>query len=74
MLEQLAIHHCFDALVAAEDVIRHKPDPEPYLQAARLLNVDPQYCCAFEDTDVGITAARSAGMPVVDVRRLIGAA
>ena len=51
-------------LVSADDVTRGKPDPEPWLTAARLLDVPPQECRVFEDANSGIRAARVAGMQV----------
>ncbi|WP_431866430.1 HAD-IA family hydrolase [Microbacterium paraoxydans] len=48
-------------LVAAEDVDRGKPAPDPYLRAARLLGPDPGDCVVFEDSAPGIRAARAAG-------------
>ncbi|SRR5260221_12190167 len=53
------------ALVCSDDVQRGKPDPEPYLRAARLLGVAPERCLVFEDAPAGIESARSAGMDVV---------
>lgn len=62
----------FDAMVCAEDVTRHKPEPDVFLEAARRLNVaDPARCVVFEDTDIGLEAARRAGMTGVDVRNWI---
>lgn len=58
----------FDAMVCAEDVTRHKPEPDVFLEAARRLGVDPARCVVFEDTDIGLEAARRAGMVGVDVR------
>ena len=58
----------FDATVCAEDVTRHKPEPDVFLEAARRLNADPARCVVFEDTDIGLEAARRAGMTGVDVR------
>ncbi|MYS93274.1 MULTISPECIES: HAD family hydrolase [Streptomyces] len=52
-------------LVAADDVTRGKPDPEPYLLAARALGVDPTRCVVFEDAPAGLTAGRAAGMTTV---------
>ncbi|MEU5363703.1 HAD family hydrolase [Streptomyces sp. NPDC005925] len=52
-------------LVAADDVTRGKPDPEPYLLAARLLGVDPADCVVFEDAPAGLRAGRAAGMATV---------
>jgi HAD superfamily hydrolase (TIGR01509 family) len=58
----------FDAIVSADDVTRHKPDPDVFLEAARRLGVEPRFCLVFEDTDPGIEAARRACMESVDVR------
>ena len=53
----------FDAMVCAEDTARHKPEPDVFLEAARRLGVaDPTKCVVFEDTDIGLEAARLAGM------------
>ncbi|MDN3267633.1 HAD family hydrolase [Streptomyces sp. MA15] len=52
-------------LIAADDVTRGKPDPEPYLLAARTLGVDPADCVVFEDAPAGLQAARAAGMRTV---------
>ena len=52
-------------LVAAEDVDRGKPAPDPYLRAARLLGRDPRDCVVFEDSAPGIRAARAAGAGLV---------
>lgn len=71
LLGQLELAHYFDALVTADDVARHKPAPDVFLAAAQRLNVAPERCVAFEDTDIGIEAILSAGMSAVDVRDLI---
>ncbi|MFI5975927.1 HAD family hydrolase [Streptomyces sp. NPDC051452] len=52
-------------LVCADDVTRGKPDPEPYLLAARQLGVDPARCVVFEDAPAGLRAGRAAGMTTV---------
>ncbi|MFJ7770416.1 HAD family hydrolase [Streptomyces sp. NPDC097107] len=52
-------------LVAADDITRGKPDPEPYLLGARALGVDPAACVVFEDAPVGLQAGRAAGMTTV---------
>jgi beta-phosphoglucomutase-like phosphatase (HAD superfamily) len=67
-LDRLAIRDWFDAMVTAEDTERHKPDPDVFLEAARRLNAAPALCVVFEDTDIGLEAARRAGMSGVDVR------
>ncbi|MFE9397706.1 HAD family hydrolase [Streptomyces flavidovirens] len=53
------------AMIAADDITRGKPDPEPYLLAARRLGVDPARCVVFEDAPAGLRAGRAAGMKTV---------
>jgi beta-phosphoglucomutase-like phosphatase (HAD superfamily) len=60
----------FDAVVTSEDTTRHKPEPDVFLEAARRLGVPPPACRVYEDSDLGIEAARRAGMEWVDVRQL----
>ena len=57
----------FDTLVCAEDYRKSKPDPECFLLAASRLGVAPETCLVFEDTDMGIQAARAAGMASVKI-------
>jgi HAD superfamily hydrolase (TIGR01509 family) len=61
----------FDALVCAEDVSVTKPDPEPYLLAAKLLGVDPAQCFALEDSPNGVASAEAAGCQVIAVPSLV---
>ena len=68
ILEHVGIADAFDTLVASEDTSRHKPEPEPFLEAARRLGARPQRCVVWEDSDLGIEAARRAGMEWIDVR------
>lgn len=53
--------------VAAEDITRGKPDPEPYLTGARLLGVDPARCLVVEDAPAGLQAGRAAGAATLAV-------
>ncbi len=57
----------FEALVCAGEYVKSKPDPEAFLSAAAKLGVDPAACLVFEDTDMGIQAAKAAGMASVKV-------
>jgi beta-phosphoglucomutase-like phosphatase (HAD superfamily) len=70
-LEALGIADWFEAVVAAEDTTLHKPEPDVFLEAARRLHAAPATCTVYEDTDIGLEAARRAGMIGVDVRPLI---
>jgi len=58
-------------VVTAEDTARHKPEPDVFLEAARRLGVQPEACTVYEDTDLGLEAARRAGMAFVDIRPLL---
>ncbi len=70
VLDHLGIRNLFAAIVTSEDVIRQKPAPDIFLEAARRIGVPAQFCRAYEDTDLGIQAIRAAGMDAVDVRDL----
>jgi beta-phosphoglucomutase family hydrolase len=67
-LEIVGIRQYFDIIVTANDVKIHKPHPETFLKCAELMNVPPADCEVFEDGDLGIEAAKRAGMIATDVR------
>lgn len=68
VLRAIGIDDLFRVVVTNEDVARHKPAPDVFLEAARRIAVPPAVCLAFEDTDLGLEAIRAAGMEAVDVR------
>jgi beta-phosphoglucomutase-like phosphatase (HAD superfamily) len=68
-LDVIGIRALFDAVVCFEDYARAKPFPDPFLEAARRLKVTPEDCLVFEDSQLGVEAARSAGMQCVFVPR-----
>jgi HAD superfamily hydrolase (TIGR01509 family) len=61
----------FDVTVCAADVTRTKPDPEPYLLAAKLLGTEPESCTVLEDSPNGVAAAEAAGCQVIAVPSLL---
>ncbi|MDG6093634.1 HAD family phosphatase [Acetobacter sp. AN02] len=67
-LQAVGLHDLFPVIVTVEDVQKPKPAPDPYLLAARMLEVAPENCIVFEDSSEGLTAARAAGMRAVNVR------
>jgi sugar-phosphatase len=73
VLDASGIRDAFTVIVAQDDVAHGKPDPEPYLRAAELLALPPSALLVFEDTDVGVAAARAAGAYVVGLTRTLGA-
>lgn len=72
ILRALGIDEWFGAIVGADCIENPKPAPDVYLRAAELIGVDPRRCHAFEDTKLGMEAARRAGMEVVDINTLLG--
>ncbi len=66
-LTALGLLDRFPVIVGSEDYIHGKPNPEPFLTAARLLGVAPADCLVFEDAQLGIDAAEAAGMKWVRV-------
>jgi HAD superfamily hydrolase (TIGR01509 family) len=65
ILNGAGIRKYFRAIVDGSQVARAKPAPDVYLRGAELMGVDPANCIVFEDSPVGIQAARAAGMRVV---------
>ena len=53
-LKELGIDQLFDFIVTADDVDRHKPEPDTFLKCAELMNVEPKYCQVFEDGELGM--------------------
>lgn len=68
-LDFLKIRDWFQAVVCAEDYTKGKPNPDPFLEAAKRLGVPPEECVVFEDSPTGIEAAKAAGMEYVFVPR-----
>lgn len=70
-LVEVALHTLgrenFDVVVCGDEVSATKPDPAPYLTAARLLAVPINRCVAIEDSPTGVTSALTAGAGVLAV-------
>ena len=67
-LDERGIRDYFSSIVSGEDVLKGKPDPEPYLKGAKNLEVEPSKCLVFEDLILGIQSGHNAGMRVCAVR------
>jgi sugar-phosphatase len=61
-------------LISADMVRKGKPDPEPYLRAAKGLGFNPADCLVIEDAASGIASARAAGIEVIGVTTTFSAA
>ena len=67
VLDGANLRRCFRAIVDGTQVARAKPAPDVYLRAAEKLSIAPRNCIVFEDSPVGIEAARAAGARVVGI-------
>jgi beta-phosphoglucomutase len=67
ILEKTGILHYFDAIVDGNDVSNAKPDPEVFLQAAKLLGISNENSIVFEDSVAGIQAANTAKMTSIGI-------
>jgi len=67
ILEKTGILYMFDAIVDGNDVTNAKPDPEVFLQAVKLLQIEPENAFVFEDSVAGIQAANTANMVSIGI-------
>ena len=70
ILDVIGLGDVFDCVVGSEDTELHKPEPDVFLEVARRLKVEPGVCRVYEDADLGVEAARRAGMECFDVRTI----
>jgi beta-phosphoglucomutase-like phosphatase (HAD superfamily) len=68
-LDALRIRDLFKIILTADDEVKPKPAPDIFLEAARRMSVEPGRCQVFEDGDLGLEAARMAGMLPTDIRQ-----
>jgi len=67
-LNEVKLRMEFDLILSGDCCVKGKPDPEPFLLAAKRLDVKPEDCAVIEDAQAGIEAGKAAGMKVVAVR------
>jgi beta-phosphoglucomutase len=67
ILDKLQLTYYFDAVVDGNMVRQTKPDPEVFINAAKLLALPAESCLVIEDADAGVAAARAAGMSVLGI-------
>lgn len=74
-LAEAVIANCppdsFAGLVSGDEVTAGKPDPEPYLRGAALLDLDPADCAALEDSKPGLASAEAAGTMAIGIPHFI---
>ena len=61
----------FDVVVSGDDVEKSKPDPAPYLLAAKQLSVDILKCLVLEDSLTGVQSGLSSGAKVIGIPHLV---
>lgn len=67
LLKMAKVEDLFELLVTRDDSPQHKPDPWPYLHALKHSNTSPYQTIIFEDSEVGLTAAKASGCHVIKV-------
>jgi HAD superfamily hydrolase (TIGR01509 family) len=65
VLNTLGMRHLFEAVIDGIQVQNSKPSPDIFLRAAASINKDPLQCLVIEDSQVGVTAAKKAGMSCI---------
>lgn len=68
-IKQIKVDTYINILVSAEDVTKHKPFPDTFLECARRMNIAPHECLVFEDAVNGFKAAEAGGMEWIDVTK-----
>jgi len=67
-LDLIGLGQTFPVVITAEDVVHGKPAPDMFLLAAERMGVPPSECVVFEDSVLGLEAAKRAKMAAVLVR------
>lgn len=68
VLDFTKLNNLFDAVISGDDIEKPKPDPECYIKAMQLFNMQPHECLIFEDSRIGITAAAASGASYIAVK------
>ena len=69
VLRQFGKQDCFEFIITGEDVTQLKPHPECYHKAMQHWNLSPQDTIIFEDSPVGVAAAKASGAQVFVVQQ-----
>jgi len=70
-LQLCGLDQYINFVVGADQVENPKPAPDTFLRCAQLMQVDPQRCVVFEDAQMGLLAAKRAGMEAIDVLQVL---
>ena len=67
-LENMGIKNYFKVIISSDEVSKSKPEPDVYLKAVELLEVDKQDCIVYEDSRLGVEAGINAGIYTIGRR------
>jgi HAD superfamily hydrolase (TIGR01509 family) len=70
VIKKIQIVEYFQDWISGEEVPKSKPEPDVFLKAAELLNVNPERCMVIEDSKSGTIAAKSAGMKCIGYKNV----
>jgi beta-phosphoglucomutase-like phosphatase (HAD superfamily) len=68
-IKSIEVDKYISILVSAEDVLKHKPFPDTFLECAKRMGISPHQCLVFEDAVNGFKAAEAGGMEWIDVTK-----
>lgn len=68
-LNYIGVTDSFDLILAGEDVINGKPNPEIYLNVLSFFNMKPEEALIFEDSEIGMEAAKKAGISFIEINK-----
>ena len=71
LVSTIGYDYPFDAIIGGDMVKNAKPDPEIFLKASEMMQVDPEYCLVLEDSKLGHVAAKEAGMHRMFIQDLV---
>jgi len=66
-LKSAGVEKLFDVIITSDDVPNRKPDPDPLIECAKRLDVNPNKCVYVGDTRTDMQAGKAAGMRTVGV-------
>lgn len=64
----LRIENMVDGILSGDDIATPKPAPDCFLKAMEIEGVSPSECIIFEDSEIGLEAAKRSGAPYAIVR------
>jgi HAD superfamily hydrolase (TIGR01509 family) len=67
MMERADLANYLEFFLSNQDVVKGKPDPEIYIKAIKMLNLEPKECLILEDNENGIKAALESGANLLKI-------